>query len=39
MIQSTSIRPMRPTERVSARVIVDSSPIYRRRRAKRKPIC
>jgi hypothetical protein len=24
---------MRPTERVSARVIVDSSPIYRRRRA------
>ena len=33
MIQSTSIRPVRPTERVTARVIVDSSPVFRRRRA------
>ncbi len=33
MIQSTSKHPVRPTQRVASRVVVDSSPVYRRRRA------
>jgi len=33
MIQAANTRPVRPTQRVGARVVVDSSPVYRRRRA------
>jgi len=33
MIQATNARLVRPTQRVTARVVVDSSPVYRRRRA------